>query len=225
MTANYSLQKRNQLAGFIFSFCALLLSGCASTAYFSTPNDVHKIKGTVYLLDGSTKKGLITISLEVKQLSDNDISIIPDGSEMVEKINFKNIKYYSIDTNVYVPKIIDLALNKDYHYLFLKRLTKEDDKIQFYELPQSYKSNDAGEPRSYYYFALPYFSRYEVVDINSEKVVPGFEYKMSDYVSGCAMLADKIKTKTPGYYYGFLAGRGEKLQVMKKIVKEYNECR
>ena len=27
-------------------------------------------------------------------------------------------------------------------------------------------------------FPLPYFSRYEVVDINSEKVVPGFEFKM-----------------------------------------------
>lgn len=214
-----------QPAFFLACLYALLLSGCASSAYFNTPNDVHKIMGTVYMADGSVKKGLVTVSLEVRQLSDNDISIIPEGSATAEKLDFKQIKYYSIGGDVFIPKIVDLTLNKDYHYVFLKRLTKEEDRLQFYELPQSYKSNDAGEQRYYYYFSLPYFSRYEVVDINSEKVVPGFEFKMSDCVSDCPVLATQIKTKTPGYFYSFLASRAEKLRVMNSIVKEYNECR
>lgn len=223
MCNNKLFLKKNILPVICFCFI-IFLQGCVSTSFFNTPNDVKKMQGTMYMQNGEIRKGLITVSLEHDLPSDNFIDLIPENDTVPTKINFADIKYYTIGNDTYVPKIVDLFLKGDYHYLFLKRLTTANDKMQFYELDQKYKSNDAGEETSYYFISFPNFSRYEAIDINSIKLIPEFDIKMSNYLSDCPAIAEKIKTKQQGYYYTFMSLRDKKLEVIKRIVKEYNEC-
>jgi hypothetical protein len=132
---------------------------------------------------------------------------------------------YVINGNTYIPKKIDLNFTGEYHYLFVKRLTGEEDRMQLYELHQLFKSNDVGEETSYYYISLPSSPMYEAIDINSDKLIPNFENKMAAYVSDCPELADKIKHREKGYNYSFFSLRPKKLEVISRIVKEYNECK
>jgi hypothetical protein len=205
--------------------CSFFLPACKTTAYFNTPNDVYKMQGIVYMQDGTEKKGLITIFFEHVNALDNYINLIPVDGTIPVKIDFKNIKYYTVGNDTYVPKMIDLYMTGEYHYLFLKRLTYENARIQFYELPQLFKSNYDGEKVSYYFIAFPYFSRYELVNINSIKLIPEFDIKMGDYVSDCPELANKIRSKKAGYFYSSVSLSFQRQKVMEKIVTEYNNCK
>jgi len=216
--------KNSRARSFLWAvICSLILSGCASSAYFKTPNDVNKRNRTIYFEDGTVKKGMITILLENDIPEANVIKFIPDGETDSRNINIKEIKSYFIDGNVYVPKLIYLDF-RDYHLLFVKRLTGENDRMQLYELHQLYKSNSEGQETSYYFISHPFFSKYEVVDINGTKLIPLFDIKMGDYVSDCPDLFNKIRTKQKRYFYTFTSLRPKKLEVIERIVKEYNSC-
>ena len=173
--------------------------------------------------DGTVKKGLITILLEHDDPKQNVISFVPEGETNPQNMNMKDIKSYFIDGNTYVPNVINLYFI-DYRLLFVKRLTDENARMQLYELHQLFKSNDEGQETSYYFISLPSFPKYQVVDINSTKLIPIFDVKMSDYVSDCPGLVNKIRAKQKGYYYTFMSLRPKKLEVIKRIVKEYNSC-
>jgi hypothetical protein len=204
--------------------CSLILSSCASSAYFKTPNDVNKRNGTIYFEDGTVKKGMITILLENAYPEVNVIKFIPEGDTISRDINIKEIKSYFIDGNTYMPKLIYLDF-KEHHFLFVKRLTGENARMQLYELHQLYKSTSDGQETTDYFISLPSFSKYEVTDINSIKLIPLFDIKMGDYVSDCPALANKIRSKEKRYYYTFTALRPKKLEVIERIVKEYNSCK
>lgn len=198
---------------------------CKATSFFNTPNDIKKVYGTVYMIDGTVKKGLITIDLENYHLEYHRIHIDFPEKGGGEDLQFTDIFSYEVDGATYIPKKIDIHLTGHYDFLFLKRLTTVHDKMQLYELHQDFKSNDLGEETDLYYISFLGDPFYNAIDINSDKLIPNFDKKMGAMVAGCPKLAAKIHEKRNGYYYTFLSLRPKKYDAIKRIVKEYNQCK
>ena len=209
---------------FLGIVCLLMLFSCSPKAYFKTSNDAKEMYGVVYMDDGQVKKGFITVSFENIHERDNEIIFKTDKDAANESLDVKEISYYTINGHTYLPKIINLHLSNEYHYLFVERLTAERDKMQLYKLIPSANTNFAGEEPSYYYISFPSFTKYEVIDINSSKLVPEFDIKMSNYIKDCAALVTKVQLKDKGYYYALFSLGAKRVEVIKNIVKEYNNC-
>ena len=208
--------------------CIFICTGCVST-YFKTPNDLYRETATVYLNDGTEKEGELTVQLETEFTSENSVTLFDKEKKQTEKIPVKAINYYKIKDNYYFLKDIDLDLNGVSHLLFVKRLTGENSRIQLYELQQRYKSTETGEERKLYFISLPASGKYEALNIYSKQLTHEFEYKMSEIVKDCSSLADKIRTKSKGYYIpsapSLLFPESKRIEVYKKIIEEYNTCK
>jgi hypothetical protein len=134
--------------------CIFICTGCVST-YFKTPNDLYRETATVYLNDGSEKEGELTIQLETEFTSENSVTLFDKGKKQTEKIPVKAINYYKIKDTYYFLKEIDTDLNGVYHFLFVKRLTDENSRIQLYELQQRYKSTETKSENYILFLYLP----------------------------------------------------------------------
>jgi hypothetical protein len=202
------------------------ICSCASSSYFKTANDVNKIKGTVYMEDGTEKNGLITILFENGiDINSKVIHFISTGEIKEQTLKIESIKYYTIGGNSYYPKKIDLNFLGTNHLLFVKRVTEISSKIQMFELKQKFKSNNTGEEKSFYFISFPALPKYETIEINSNKLVPNFELKMKEFVTDCPDLKNKINKKQKGYSYSLLSFDSKKIAVLKKIIVEYNACK
>jgi hypothetical protein len=206
--------------------CLLLLVSCATGHYFKTSNDVFKINGSLFMEDGTEKKGSITILLENGPSLKNDIvHFIPADSSKEQLIPITAIQYYAINGDNYYPKYLNLYTSGVYRLLFVKRLSPANSSIQLYELQQKFKSNNTGEEATYYFISLPKFTKYEAIELNSEQLVPNFDLKMSAFIIDCPALANKIKNGQKNYTYSILSFGSKKLDIIKKIIDEYNSCK
>ncbi len=208
--------------------CIFICTGCVST-YFKTPNDLYRETATVYLNDGTKREGELTIQLETEFTRENSVTLFDKEKKQTEKIPVKSVDHYKIRENYYFLKEIDLDLNGVYHFLFVKQLTAENSRIQLYELQQRYKSTETGEERKLYFISLPASGKYEALNIFSKQLSHEFEYKMSEIVKDCSSLADKIRTKAKGYYIpnapSLFFPDSKRIEVYKRIVEEYNNCK
>jgi len=206
--------------------CVFICTGCVST-YFKTPNDLYKEPATVYLNDGTVKGGELTIQLETEFTSANSVTLVDKERKHTETIPVKTINSYKIKDNYYFLKELDI--NGTNHLLFVKRLTHENSLINLYELQQRYKSNETGEDRKLYFVSFPTSGKYEALSIYNRQLAHEFEYKMSEIVKDCSPLADKIRTKTKGYYIPsaptLVFPDSKRIEVYKRIIEEYNNCR
>jgi len=202
----------------------LFTSGCVSS-YFATPNDVFLRHATIYFDNGAQKTGEITVQLENGVKSNQYVTLYYKDQHQSEQISVDSIKYYQINNEVYVPKKIDFDFDGTYHFLFVKRLTEENSKIHLYELHQDYKANSTGEDKRLYFISFPLFSKYEVWATYSKNLFPDFADKMSRQLSDCPSLAEKVRSRTKGYFIASqLIPESTKLGVYKRIIDEYNSC-
>jgi hypothetical protein len=210
---------------FSILFCISMYGCTPRQSFFISPNNVYKKEGIVYMDDASVKKGIISIAFENMHERDNEMSIKADDDTVNEKLDVKKIRSYTIDGHTYVVKIINLYLGSEYHYLFVERLTNENDKMQLYKLIPPENTNVSGLDPYYYYISFPAFGEYQVIDINSEKLVPLFDIKMASYLKDCPDLQDKVRSKQKNYYYTLFSLGAIRIEIIKNIVKEYNECK
>jgi hypothetical protein len=204
-------------------FIIIILSGCKSISYLNTPNDVLRKKGVVYLLDETKKEGEITIQFETGHGAPDFIRLKNGDND--EKIRMEHIKLYRINEDYYYPKIIELDFMGTKKLLFVKSLTKQDSRIQLYELYQQRKQTPDGTDQFYYFISLPGQTRLEAWYIGSNNLMPNFDEKMSKIVNDCPMLSDKIKLKTKGYFLGPLTlSDQKKVEIFQRIINEYNDC-
>ncbi|MGZ3924346.1 MAG: hypothetical protein ACXVBJ_11300 [Flavisolibacter sp.] len=204
--------------------CTVLFDGCKAAAEFKTPNDTGKSEATVYFFDGTVKKGVLSVVFENQDPNMNHIYFIPANSTTAETLDYRTIKSYSIDGDVYVPKLVDIYVNDRKLYLFVKRLTTENARLQLFELHQLFKSSDSGEENFEYFISKLGSGVYDAVNINSSQLFP-FEKAMEAYVMGCPSLLQKVLRKQKGYYYSFSTFKTKRIEVMKRIVEEYNNCK
>jgi hypothetical protein len=176
-------------------------AGCKSISYFDSPNHVSKYAALVNMLDGSQKKGLLTINIEVTY-TDNFIILSHDG--ITEKILIDNIKSYTDGNNFYVPKQVTLDYDGPLRLLFLKRLTPDSSRIHLYELYQNNWQRDTRDNLLMYFISLPAFDRLETWGMGNKNLVPNFDFKMSQVVADCPALSEKIYNKQKGYSFSQL---------------------
>lgn len=209
-------------------FCVIatiFLNACRTIPYFATSNDFYRQEITLDMIDGNKLTGETSVLFEEKTPASNFIELkTKDG--IVQSIPIKNIKGYFYKEDYYAIKYVDLYYSGTYNLLFIKRLTKENSRIQFYELRQLRKSNDTGEELYFYFISLSNHSLFETWNIYSKNLVPNFDVKMSAIVSDCPQLAEKIKEKRNGYFlahYNF--SNSKKVEVFMRIIEEYNKCK
>jgi hypothetical protein len=212
-------------------FFALL--SCRSPQ-FSTANNMRNVYGQVYLKDGTTLDGEITVNLESSFGGREYIKFRKREDKNFEKIPINDIDELAIRNEYYKAKYIDFGFSGD-RLRFLKRLTKRDSKIQFYEFyrretnTRNYSNGGTytTEENSYSYFIeTSNNENNRVWNIEGRRVVPNFEDKVSEIVKDCTTLSDKIKQKQKGYFYAQISlGRNKKIDTWMTIIDEYNTCR
>jgi hypothetical protein len=212
-------------------FLFIVLATSCNTASFTTPNNMQNMYGVLYMQDGRQLQGDITVSLENGFTSRDYIRFAERNSRDRQRIPIDEIRGYSVRGDFYAPKMLDRGgIFGGDRMRFLKRLTKEDSRIQLYELFERRTTNNNGFTRTYneyrYYISLPTHDKYTAWDIDGRRLVPNFEDKMSEYVQDCAILADKIKRKEKGYFYAQISlSEMKRISTVLNIIDEYNACR
>ncbi|MEO7446009.1 MAG: hypothetical protein ABIT96_00005 [Ferruginibacter sp.] len=211
----------------------ILLASC-STPFFTSANDMRGITGNIELKDGSTVSGQITSSLSRSYTSNPYIDINETGGKK-RRIFINDIKGMNVRNNYYEPKSIDQGWGSPDQVLLVKRLTKDDSRIQLYELYEQstrynnnprYGSSSQVEDNYSYYISLPGQDPYQAWNVEGKHLTPNFEDKMSEFVKDCPALADKIKRKEKGYFYAKISLISEKrLETLMNIIQEYNDCK
>ena len=129
----------------------LFMQSCLTTSYFKTSNNVYKKDGVINLIDGKTVQGKITILFENGLDPVNYILLNRNGKD--EKVLIDDIASYTINSEVYLPKLVDIDNSKNQKILFLKQLSKKDSKIQLLELYQQANISKDGVANYFYFIA------------------------------------------------------------------------
>ena len=217
----------------IFFFIVFL--SCKSPSWFRSSNDFADLECTVTLLSGKEKKGRLTVQFETGQNPGSTVMLKTDGKQP-EKIVVDSIRCYIMGTDIYFPKEVDLEsfeipfrdnvyLPNVRNILFLRRLTKETAAIGLFELYRSKDKTADGFDHYSYFVSLHNQDRLAASNIRGSAFFPGFSEKMGSMVSDCPGLYEKIKQKKKGYALGQLSVDLKKLQVVKRIIDEYNNCK
>ena len=204
-------------------------SACKPSGYFTSPNDVHKEKVIVYLKNQEKIVGDINIDLEHDSRLPGDfkptLEIMPEGKTSWQKLNIQDITAYSMGSDYFPVKNVDVDMNGANYMLFVKRMTAENSRIQLYQLYESGKSNYTGEPVTHYYLSFPGFAPLETINAKGSQLVPNFDSKMSNLVEDCPNLAKKIRKKEKGYFLAMATFNVKTTpEVLMRIIDEYNSC-
>lgn len=213
----------------------LFLTSCKTYSYFKTPNDLLKQDCIVYMLDGTQKKGKLTIQFETGHSTENVLHL-STSENRDEKIAVQDIKYYQLNGESYFPKKVDMdsyeipVRNKIYlpdtrNLLFVKRLTSENAKISLFELYEASDKTADGFAQYDYFVSFPSQDRLVAWSTRGKLFFPNFEDKVSELVSDCQILSQKIKQKNENYYARQVSVDAKKNEVIKRIITEYNECK
>jgi hypothetical protein len=207
----------------------IILSGCKSEGYLVSPNDVHKAKVILYTKSQGQISGYIDISMEYGSGQHPNFSpvleIMPEGKTAWQKLNINDITAYSLGSDYYPVKMVDVEMNGPPYQCFVKRLTAENSKIQLYELYQSGKANYTGDPTTSYYLSFPGYGPQQTINAKGSQLVPNFDLKMSSMVEDCPALAKKIRKMEKGYFLNMATFNIKTTpSVLMRIINEYDSC-
>lgn len=200
------------------------LSSCRSFSYFESPNNLRNIEGTLYLQNGKVYTGKLIIQTE--GLFSSPVKLYTEEDTKPMQFRLHDVKGYDIRGSYYELKEIREALSIGKRQLFMKRLTPEDSRLHLFEfMRKEIVNKTATRYHSEHYMQLPGEEERLVFATDGAAFVPNFEKKISSLVSDCPPLAQKIAAKEHGYYYHQVSLLKEKrLDVLRRIIDEYNQC-
>ena len=208
----------------LFLIVINFLPACKTTSYFNTPNDVFKEQSTVYLTDGSERKGALTIQLETGLDAKGYVSLSDGKTE--NKIRIDSILYYKTGEHSYHLKKLDVLLNDNLQLLFVKRLTGDASRVHLYELYQQRSQSADGREYYYYFISFPGYDRLNAQNIASKNFLPRFNEKVSMMFTDCMAVATRIRNKENGYFLqSYTLSNQKKVKVWKNIIEAYNRCK
>lgn len=197
---------------------------CRTLSYYSSPNSLRNIDGTLYLRNGKSITGKLIVQTD--NVLGSPVKLFMNGDERPMQFSLSSVRAFTIGAETYELKEIKDGLPLGRQLFFMRRMTPEDGRIRLYEHMQKHTVNKTSvryEPE--YYVQLPGEENDLVHASTGSKFVPGFDQKASLLVSDCDELARKIREKKEGYYYHQVSLVKEKrLEVLMKIVTEYNQC-
>jgi hypothetical protein len=203
---------------------SLLLFACRSLTYLESPNSLRNIDGTLYLIDGKTVDGKLVIQTD--NLLGSPVKVYSEGEKKPMQFSLSNIRGYRMRNEVYELKEIREGLSLGRQQYFMRRLTPEDGRMHLYEFMQRHRENKTTTryvPE--YYLQLPGEDTALVYSTTGSRLVPNFDEKMSKLIGDCTSLAQKIRHKKDGYFYAQVSLLKEKrVDVLLRIIREYNEC-
>lgn len=217
-----------------FSYVIILISSC-NTPTFVTANNMRNIFGKVYFKNGTTEEGEISVNNEGGFARREFIRFkARNGKE--EKIAFQDFEELEIRGEYYVPrKLQEGNLFTNNNMFLVKRLTKLESRIQFYEhkrVRNQSNTNNNGQVYNNTYNSYDYFiqmvgmDKYETYNIMSRDIVPNFEDKVSVLVKDCPSLAARIKAKEKGYFYAQISlNQDKRFDTWMQIIDDYNKCK
>lgn len=204
------------------------LTACKS-AYFNTPNDLRRMPGTLYLTNGKSFSGEMSISTH--NLFGEKMKLYASGDKKPMEFSLMEVQGYDLRRDYYALKEIRGGLQIGKRYSFMKRLTKEGSRIHLYENVEVVTTTGPNNIsntyyETQYYLQLPGESSDAVWGLGSTKFVPNFDEKMSKLLADCPALARKIADKEEGYFYAQVSLNKEKrANVLMQIIDEYNACK
>lgn len=222
-------------------FCltaSLLLTGCLSSPFFTTPNYLGNINGKLYLMDGSSVEGELSIS--TTNTFGSPVKVKRVGEKDALKYNLEQVLGYELRGDYYALKEIrsDISSTSSYvKYSFMRRLTPANSAMHLYEDLNSttYTSKNANgtstsntSTEKLYYAQLPHEGGRTVFALDGRMFVPYFDQKVSGYVSDCPTLAQRIINKEDHYFYPEFSinnTQERRLEVMMNIASQYNNCK
>jgi len=207
----------------------LVYVSCSPMHNMASPNELHKVDGTLHLVDGSTVNGEITLQLD----KNTDLPVTVHTSDSRRFYKLDSIEGYETGGIYYKLNVIKSDPVETKQRVFMRQLTKPDSKIQMYEHLFKTTGNvstigysDKTPYRQLYYIHFSDDNEKEVWALHGNRFTPDFNTKMSSLIKECPALSKKILNKEDGYFFSALSDQAEKAGVvMMKIIKEYNECK
>ncbi len=201
-----------------------LFPGCKTVSYFNTPNELFKTNCVLYLQNGSRQEGKLTIQYERGYDVKNYVEF--ERNNLNEKIPVADIKCYEVNGSFYYPKILDYELNGSENLLFVKRLSAENSRMHLFELYKRKTENSNTADAYYYFVSFPGRDISRPINVASNKLIPNFDEKMSKLIENCPDLSRKVETKAKGYFLPtYTLGNTKKVEILLRIIEEYNSCR
>jgi hypothetical protein len=217
-----------------FGLVLILFTSCNAPS-FVTANNMRNIMGKVYFKNGTIEEGEISVNNDGGFARREFIRFKPrNGKE--EKIAFQDFEELEIRGEYYVPRKLQEGNFFTNNNMFLvKRLTKLNSRIQFYEhlrIRNRSNTNANGQIYNDNYRTFDYFiqmngmNKYETHNILGRNIVPNFEDKVSELVKDCTPLAAKIKAKEKGYFYAQVSfNQDKRFYTWMQIIDDYNNCK
>lgn len=206
----------------------ILLASCRSSSYFTTPNNLRNMEGTLYLDNGKAVDGKLVIHTE--SFMNTGVRVYQEGEKKPMRFPLSDIRAYSLRQDYYALKEIEGGFPMGKKVSFMKRLTGENSRIHLFEHTEKKthtgpNNTTTNSFETQYYLQLPGEKGDGVWALNSSKFVPNFNEKVSRLLADCPSLSEKVASKEPGYFYAQVSLFGERrADVMLHIIKEYNQC-
>ena len=208
---------------------------------FDSPNQFQQVKSILYLKNGDSILGHLSIDLNKTIGKSIRIKSLSDGKQ--HKYTIKEVAGYRINDDVYILKevknntitvgngqpLLGQMLTKKESF-FMKRLTPENSRLHLFEttIIESVRENGntvSGKAVTKHFVALQNANDLFVHALDDQLFVPNFDEKMSTIVKDCPTLALKIANKEKGYFYAQVNLVKEiRTAVMLNIIEEYNRC-
>lgn len=197
---------------------------CRSLTYFASPNSLRNIDGTLYLRNGKSFTGKLAIQTD--NVLGSPVKLFVHGDEKPMQFALASVKAFTIGAETYELKEIKDGFPLGRQLVFMRRLTPSDGRFLLYEHLQKHTVNKTSvRYDAEYYLQLPDEKNDFVYASTGSRFVPFFDQKASLLVSDCKELAHKIREKKEGYFYHQVSlVREKRLDVLMRIVTEYNQC-
>ncbi|HEX7903789.1 MAG TPA: hypothetical protein VF487_07915 [Chitinophagaceae bacterium] len=191
----------------------------------NSPNDLQNIPAVLYLKNGTIVNGNLVVNLNTSLT--RPVSIQSQNNKKF-KYTLNEINGFSIEGNYFNLNDIKNDFLESRERVFMKRLTPENSRIVLYEHLFNTTNNinytDKYAHRPLYYIHFVNDKENEVWPLHGKKFTPLFSSKMSLILKDCQELSDKIQNKQEGYFFPEFTGDNRQLNVMMKIIEEYNKC-
>lgn len=211
--------------------CTILFSSCFTKApFFTSPNYLGNITGKLHLNTGEVIEG--ALSVDLNNIFDKPIKILKPGDKDPLKYRLMEVSGYELRGNYYELKEIrkDFSASTTVSSSFMKMLTPSSYSIRLYENIErvSGSTTTSSSMQTVYYIKLPDDRGGEVWALDSRRLSPNFNEKMSVYVKDCPVLYNKVFGKMDGYWYPEISiynTNERRLEVVMRIINEYNNCK
>ena len=210
---------------FVYLTVILLFPIPEAIAQVISPNHLNGVAATLYLQNGESVSGAVSLNNEV--LIARDIEIRTDSGKTV-RLHLLDVKGYERQGQYYELKHSEHHIHPRSGFYFMKRLTPDSSAMHLYEhleRKQRGKSIYDAVHVPVYYLQFPGEKLGRVYPSYGKKLVPHFHKKMSAYLGACPGLEANVHSKKKGFFYNRVnATENTRKEVLLRIIEAYNNC-